>query len=149
MVPIMFTSQIFFWKKASELDLLCAQFIAWDWNCNESLCVVCFTGAEVVTTDQWTRRVTVTGDVRPEFALYRVQRVKPNSTFWSVRPWTCQIAFSQQLICSNKQGITNTLALPIDKMLLYIYALCSHSEHQQIPFQSKQSKHFHQKHRFN
>lgn len=43
-------------------------------------------GAEVVTTDQWTRRVTVTGDVRPEFALCRVQRVKPNSTFWCMRP---------------------------------------------------------------
>ncbi len=27
-----------------------------------------------------------------------------------------------------KQGITNTLALPIDKML-YIYLLCPHSEH--------------------
>jgi hypothetical protein len=52
-----------------------------------------------------------------------------------------------QLVCSNKQGITNTLALPIDKML-YIYVLCPHSEHQQIPFQSKQSKHFHQKNRF-
>jgi hypothetical protein len=43
-----------------------------------------------------------------------------------------------------KQGITNTLALPIDKML-YIYVLCSHSAHQNNPFQSKQSKHFHQK----
>jgi len=29
----------------------------------------------------------------------------------------------------KNQGITNTLALPIDKML-YIYLLCSHSEHQ-------------------
>jgi hypothetical protein len=28
-----------------------------------------------------------------------------------------------------KQGITNTRALPIDKML-YIYQLCPHSEHQ-------------------
>jgi hypothetical protein len=40
-----------------------------------------------------------------------------------------------------KQGITNTLALPIDKML-YIYLLCPHSQHQNNPFQSKQSKHF-------
>jgi len=32
-----------------------------------------------------------------------------------------------------KQGITNTLALPI----LYIYRLCSHCEHQNNPFQSK------------
>jgi hypothetical protein len=30
-----------------------------------------------------------------------------------------------------KQGIINTLALPIDKML-YIYLLCPHSEHQKI-----------------
>jgi hypothetical protein len=29
----------------------------------------------------------------------------------------------------NKQGVTNTLALPINKML-YIYLLCPHSEHQ-------------------
>jgi hypothetical protein len=43
----------------------------------------------------------------------------------------------------GKQGITNTLALPMDK-ILYIYLLCSHSEHQKNPFQSKQSKHFHQ-----
>jgi hypothetical protein len=82
----MFASQFFYGKTASELDLLCAQFIAWDWKCNESLCVICFTGAEVVTTSQWTQKVTVTGDVRPEFALCRVQRVKPNSTFWYMRP---------------------------------------------------------------
>jgi hypothetical protein len=31
----------------------------------------------------------------------------------------------------KKQGITNALALPIIKML-YIYLLCSHSEHQKI-----------------
>jgi len=42
----------------------------------------------------------------------------------------------------KKQSITNTLALSIDKML-YIYLLCSHFEHQNNPFQSKQSKHFH------
>ncbi len=42
------------------------------------------------------------------------------------------------------QGIKNTLALPIDKML-YIYVLCPHSEHQKNTFQSKQSKHFHQR----
>jgi hypothetical protein len=46
-----------------------------------------------------------------------------------------------------KQGITNKLALPIDKML-YIYLLCPHSEHQKNPFQSKQSKHFHQRNQF-
>jgi hypothetical protein len=32
----------------------------------------------------------------------------------------------------KKQGITNTLALPIDKML-YIYLLRPHSEHQKNP----------------
>jgi hypothetical protein len=47
----------------------------------------------------------------------------------------------------EKQGITNTLALPIDKML-YIYLLCPHSECQKNPFQSKQSKHFHQRNQF-
>jgi hypothetical protein len=45
------------------------------------------------------------------------------------------------------QGIKNTLALPIDKML-YIYLLCPHSEHQKNSFQSKQSKHFHQRNWF-
>jgi hypothetical protein len=45
------------------------------------------------------------------------------------------------------QGIKNTLALPIDKML-YMYLLCPHSEHQKSTFQSKQSKHFHQRNRF-
>ncbi len=33
------------------------------------------------------------------------------------------------IVLGPKQGITNTLALPIDKML-YIYVLCPHSEHQ-------------------
>jgi hypothetical protein len=47
----------------------------------------------------------------------------------------------------KQQGITNTLALPIDKML-YIYLLHPHSEPQKSPFQSKQSKHFHQRNRF-
>ncbi len=47
----------------------------------------------------------------------------------------------------KKQGITNTLALPIDKML-YIYLLCPHSDHQKSPFQSKESKHFHQRNWF-
>jgi hypothetical protein len=42
----------------------------------------------------------------------------------------------------TKQGITNTLALPIDKML-YIYLLYPHSQHQKNQFQSKQSKHIH------
>jgi hypothetical protein len=48
----------------------------------------------------------------------------------------------------DKQGIKNKLALPIDKMLLCIYLLCPHSEHQNNPFQSKQSKHFHQRNQF-
>jgi hypothetical protein len=47
----------------------------------------------------------------------------------------------------EKQGITNTLALPIDKMFC-IYLLCPHSEHQNNPFRSEQSKHFHPKNRF-
>jgi len=32
--------------------------------------------------------------------------------------------------------------------MLYIYLLCLHSEHQNNSFQSKQSKHFHQRNRF-
>jgi hypothetical protein len=48
---------------------------------------------------------------------------------------------------NTKQGITNMLALPIDKML-YICLLYPHSEHQNNPFQSKQSKHFHQRNQF-
>jgi hypothetical protein len=48
------------------------------------------------------------------------------------------------LLFEKKQGITNTLALPIIKML-YIYLLCPL---QKIPFQSKQSKHFHQRNWF-
>jgi hypothetical protein len=40
------------------------------------------------------------------------------------------------------------LALPIDKML-DICLLCPHSEHQNNPFQSKQSKHIHQRNQFN
>jgi hypothetical protein len=51
------------------------------------------------------------------------------------------------LNAQEQQGITNMLVLPIDKML-YIYLLCPHSEHQKNPFQSKESKHFHQKNRF-
>jgi hypothetical protein len=33
----------------------------------------------------------------------------------------------------EKQGITNTLAMPIDNML-YIYSLCPHSKHHKNPF---------------
>jgi transposase-like protein len=51
------------------------------------------------------------------------------------------------LVLEKKKGITNALALPIIKML-YIYLLCPHSEHQKNPFQSKQSKHFHQRNQF-
>jgi hypothetical protein len=44
-----------------------------------------------------------------------------------------------------QQGITNMLALPIDKML-YTYLLCPHSEHpKKNLFQSKQPKYFHQR----
>jgi hypothetical protein len=43
-----------------------------------------------------------------------------------------------------EQDITNTP--PIDKM--YIYLLCPQSEDQNNPFQSKQSKHFHQRNWF-
>jgi hypothetical protein len=50
-------------------------------------------------------------------------------------------------VSKKKQGSTNTLALAIDKML-YIYLLCPHSEHQNNPFQSEQSKHFHQRNEF-
>jgi hypothetical protein len=46
-----------------------------------------------------------------------------------------------------EQGITNTLALPINNML-YICILCPHSEHQNNLFQSKQSKQFHQRNQF-
>jgi hypothetical protein len=47
-----------------------------------------------------------------------------------------------------KQCFTNRLALPIDKML-YIYSLGPHSEHQNNSFQSKRSKHFHQRNTLN
>jgi len=47
-------------------------------------------------------------------------------------------------ISNDKQGITTTLALPIDKML-YIYLPWPHSEHQNNSFQSK---HFHQRNWF-
>jgi len=38
---------------------------------------------------------------------------------WSMGPWSMPVF---------KQGITNMLALPVDKML-YIYLLCPHSEY--------------------
>jgi len=47
------------------------------------------------------------------------------------------------MVC--EQGWYLTLALPIDKMSVYL--LCPHSKHQKNPFQSKQSKHFHQRNR--
>ncbi len=43
-----------------------------------------------------------------------------------------------------KQGITNMLALPIDKML-YIYYSVHTLNTKKNPFQSKQSKHFHRR----
>jgi hypothetical protein len=48
----------------------------------------------------------------------------------------------------TQQGITNTLALPIEKMLYNLPLLCPHSEHQKNPFQSKHFKHFHQRNWF-
>ncbi len=63
---------------------------------------------------------------------------------------SCILGQGTSQVCSKvyiKQGITNTLALPIDTML-YIYLLCPHSEHQNNPFQRKQSKHFHQRNQF-
>ncbi len=51
--------------------------------------------------------------------------------------------------CLHKQGITNTLALPIDKMLYIYYLHCLHTLHtKKNPFQFKQSKHFHQRNWF-
>jgi hypothetical protein len=41
----------------------------------------------------------------------------------------CSFLSSNRPKMLNKQGIANTLALPIDKML-YIYLLCPHSKHQ-------------------
>ncbi|CAK9201369.1 unnamed protein product [Sphagnum jensenii] len=42
-------------------------------------------GVEKVKLDQSTKKVTVTGDIRPAFALSRAQRRKPESTFWDMR----------------------------------------------------------------
>jgi len=61
--------------------------------------------------------------------------------------WSCIKLFfwdQKMIIKKKKQGITNTLALPIDKML-YIYILCPHFEHQKNSYQSKQSTHSHQR----
>jgi hypothetical protein len=44
-----------------------------------------FAGVEKVKLDQSTKKVTVTGDIRPAFALSRAQRRKPESTFWDMR----------------------------------------------------------------
>lgn len=44
-----------------------------------------FSGVEKVKLDQSTKKVTVTGDIRPAFALSRAQRRKPESTFWDMR----------------------------------------------------------------
>jgi len=42
-------------------------------------------GVESITTDQWTKKVVVVGNVRPEFVLSRVQRDKPGAEYWSAR----------------------------------------------------------------
>ncbi len=59
---------------------------------------------------------------------------------------TCLHMCSANKVLSTlpRTGIKNMLARPIDKMLC-IYLLCPYSEHQNNPFQSKQSKHFHQR----
>jgi hypothetical protein len=44
-----------------------------------------FAGVIKVKLDQSTKKVTVTGDIRPAFALSRAQRRKPESTFWDMR----------------------------------------------------------------
>jgi hypothetical protein len=54
----------------------------------------------------------------------------------------------QTVAFGKKQGMENTLALPILKML-YIYLLCPHSEHPNNPFHSKRSKQYHQRKRSN
>ncbi len=58
-------------------------------------------------------------------------------------PWPLGLLGVFFVLMKNKAS----QALPIDKML-YIYMLCPHSEHQNNPFQSKQSKHFHQRNGF-
>jgi hypothetical protein len=136
----MFTSHKKIWKKACELDLLVLNSLHG------------------------------TGPVMNLYALFVLQvlrwwRLTSGHAGWQLQgtcarslPFVVCSASSPTLhsgawdpatsfAATNKQGITNTLALPIEKML-YIYVLCPHSEHQQIPFQSKHSKHFHQKNRF-
>jgi hypothetical protein len=50
---------------------------------------------------------------------------------------------------TNKGPITNRQDLPLDKMWMwYIYLPCPRSEDQKSPFQSKQTKHFHQRNQF-
>jgi hypothetical protein len=46
------------------------------------------------------------------------------------------LSLSPDKMRGKQQGITNTVALPIDKMM-YINLLCPHSEHEKNPFQSK------------
>ncbi len=71
-------------------------------------------------------------------AWIRLQIVK-------LRSWKL---LSLTLLSYSKQGVTNTLALPINKML-YIYLLCPHSEQpKKHLFQFKQSKHIHPRNRF-
>ena len=44
-----------------------------------------YAGVESITTDQWTKKVVVVGNVRPEFVLNRVQQDKPGAEYWSAR----------------------------------------------------------------
>jgi hypothetical protein len=44
-------------------------------------------GAEEVTTNQVSKKVTVTGDIDPDFVLSCAQSHKPNSTFWYTSDW--------------------------------------------------------------
>jgi hypothetical protein len=53
-----------------------------------------------------------------EHMEYRVHGLCPCSNTWSMGPWSMPVF---------KQGVTNMLALPVDKML-YIYLLCPQSE---------------------
>jgi hypothetical protein len=53
-----------------------------------------------------------------------VKLVKFRSLGWQIGSPT-----ASSLQAMTKQGVTNTLALPINKVL-YIYLLCPHSEHQ-------------------
>ncbi len=71
------------------------------------------------------------------------------STFYNIFSSSCSNIFS--FSCSTRHHKHTGPANKINKMLLYIYLMCRHSQHQQKKkhlFQFKQSKHFHQRNRF-